>query len=181
MAANPLPPVEFLRECFRYYPKSGRFVWLERPARHFSKLHICMTWNAKMAGKRAFITPGADGYVRAEVVFEGRRMRLNAGRVALKLMTGEEPEMVDHRDRNTKNNRFANLRASNRYLNQANTAAKRGKALPKGVFSEGRRFVTSVAVAGNRKRRLGSFATPEEAKAVYDAHQSARYGEHFRA
>lgn len=181
MAANPLPPVEFLRECFRYCPKSGQFVWRARPAGHFDKLHICTTWNTKMAGKRAFITPDKDGYLKAEVVHEGRRTRLRASRVAWKMMTGEEPKMVDHRDRKVTNNRFANLRPSNNSLNQANTIGKPNKTLPKGVHAEGKRFSARAYSAEGKKLRLGSFVTVEEAKVAYDAHSRARYGEHFRA
>lgn len=179
MAALPLPPIEFLRECFSYDPATGEFVWKTRPKHHFHDDARCNNWNSIMAGKPAFQTRCGKGYLRCEVVYEGRRVRLGAARVAFKLMTGEEPEMVDHINRQVDDNRFINLRASDNSKNQANTNRRGDRGLPKGVFLEGGRFVSRAYSANGVRKYLGTFKTPAEAHAAYRAHSENRYGEHF--
>lgn len=62
-------------------------------------------------------TVRSDGYL--VIWFEKRLWRAN--RLAWFFMTGEEPECVDHKDRNTLNNAFDNLRAANKSENACNS------------------------------------------------------------
>ena len=50
MAARPLPPQEYLRECFDYNPETGAFLWKARPREHFSKDQPWKRHNTWLAG-----------------------------------------------------------------------------------------------------------------------------------
>jgi hypothetical protein len=82
------------------------------------------------------------------------------------------PEMVDHKDRNTLNDRPDNLRAANSLQNTFNKGARKGKpsGLPKGVtLIKGKRhnpFLAQISIDGHLKK-LGRFPTPELAHAAY--------------
>lgn len=178
MAKSYLPPIEFLRECFSYDPETGLFRWNPRPVHHFAAEHVQRYWNTQNAGARAFTQIDPDGYHRAEVRFEGRRVRLKGHRVAFKLMTGLEPENVDHRNLNPLDDRFANLRAATWTDNARNKTGRTDKVLPKGVFASGRKF-RAVVHRGGSKVRLGTFDTPAEAHAAYCAYASRHHGEFF--
>lgn len=184
MAPRPLPPAEYLRECFLYDPKTGSFTWRHRPETHFDTARVAFLWNAKWAGKPAFTHVERNGgYLKSEVVFETSRYRMRASRVAWKLMTGSEPgEMIDHKNRKTADNRWRNLRAADGSMNQANTRKKKGKRLPKGVHAAGTvgRFCAKGYSETGRKLHLGTFGSVAEARAAYIAHSRARYGEYFR-
>lgn len=177
MTTTPLPPVDFLRECFSYDPETGEFRWRRRPTHHFENEAVAAAWNTRHAGERAFTSRVNHGYLSCEVVFMGRRARLNAARVALKMATGAEPETVDHRDRVVTNNRLANLRPADRFDNARNKAGPE-RVLPKGVNFEDGRFAASVRVGG-RKRHLGRFDSPRDARAAYLAAAAAAHGEFF--
>jgi hypothetical protein len=180
MADTRLPPQEFLRECFDYNPETGLFRWKHRPDRHFNRPEIANNWNSKLAGVAAMTNGDKDGYKRCEAIYEGRRYHLRANRVAWKIMTGEEHEMIDHRDLDVTNNRFANLRASDRFGNRHNAPGSRKHLLPKGVSFEKGRFRAQGHI-DRRKVHLGSFDTPSEAHAAYCAWARPLHGEFFNA
>ena len=179
MSARPLPPIEFLRECFRYDPETGRFWWRQRPEHHFTDAIRAQQWNTRHAGKATMRTRDGSGYLKCEVDFFGSRRRLLAARVAFKLLTGEEPECVDHKNGSRIDNSYGNLRGATAQQNQANTKGRAAKPLPKGVFFEGSRFIARAYDEAGRKVFLGSYAAPKEAKAAYDAHMRSRHPAHF--
>lgn len=74
-----------------------------------------------------------------------------------------------HIDGNGLNNKFSNLREANRLQNNHNSKAKpRKHDLPRGViFTYPRgKFKATISI-GNKKKHLGTFATPEEAAEFY--------------
>ena len=180
MADTSLPPREFLRECFDYDPATGLFRWRHRPESHFDTEAISTAWNSRLAGALAFTGADKDGYLRCEVICGGKRYRLRAHRVAYKLMTGEEHEMIDHRDLNEANNRFVNLRPSDRFGNRHNSRGSRKHPLPKGVSFERGKFRAAGHV-GLAKINLGSFSTAAEAHTAYCAWARPLHGEFFNA
>ncbi len=108
----------------------------------------------------------ADGYVSG--YFDG--LTYGAHRLIYKMMTGEEPEMVDHANGFRSDNRWKNLgsttplkNAQNLGVARNNTSGQTGVvATPYGTYR--------VDICVNRKRRwLGSFKTREEAVAVRKA------------
>jgi hypothetical protein len=83
MAAKALPSPDVLRQLIRYEPETGRLFWKERVAenRHGK------TWNARHAGKEAFIQANAGGY-KSGAIFD---IRVSAHRVGWAMFTGEWP------------------------------------------------------------------------------------------
>lgn len=178
MAVVQLPDPEFLRECFRYDPDSGRLWWRNRPEGHFASPGIAKAWNSRHAGREAFLSVDPDGYLRCELNTLERRYQLRAHRVAFAIMTDAHPEMVDHENRVRSDTRFSNLRAADRVDNARNCVGKRDKTLPKGVHADRRKFVASMSVAG-RKVRIGSYNCSTAAYLAYCKSAKALHGEFF--
>lgn len=108
-AAIPLPSREYLASRLDYDPEAGVLRWKARPVSDFScgnSEAAAADWNAKYAGQEAF-TAKSTGYCRSRLL--GRSHA--AHRVIWKLVTGEEPELIDHINGVTTDNRFSNLRA----------------------------------------------------------------------
>lgn len=83
--------------------------------------------------------------------------------------TGEWAPFVDHKDRNTTNNRWRNLRAATHVQNQFNRKVYRtSKSGHKGVRRVGKRWNAGIWIDGRRKS-LGTFTTLRAAKAAYAA------------
>lgn len=178
MADSYLPPVEFLRECFSYDPETGVIRWKHRPLSHFERECDQRGWNDRYAGQETFTHTERGGYLRAEFRYEGKRIRTRAHRVAYKLVTGEEPEHIDHRDNDTQNNRFGNLRPAMPQQNQQNRPGKRTSKLPKCVSFENGRY-RAYGQKDGRKVHLGSHDTPEEAHAAWCRFAEPLHGEFF--
>jgi hypothetical protein len=178
-----LPPVAFLRECFDYDPETGVFCWRWRPDDHFPSLERALNWNSRQAGDPAFVTKsGAKRkYLFSEVVYKGRRLHMQAGRVAYKMLTGEEPLIVDHINGNTADNRGSNLRAADHCSSAWNVHWEKNRnGTPRGAFFDkksGRWY--SRAQQNGQKIRLGYFATAEEAHRAWRAYTEPRRGEFF--
>lgn len=177
MATRQPLPIDFLRECFDYSPETGLFAWKFRPESHFPDDLTALSWNVQNAGVRAFAKPDASGYCRAQVRFEGRRLRLTAGRVAFALIHGWLPHIVDHEDGDTTNNRGGNLRAATDGQNMWNRHASKDRGgIPRGAYFEAGKWRSSV----NHKRKkihLGVFDTPEAAHQAYRAFVDRERGE----
>jgi hypothetical protein len=112
------------------------------------------------------------------VTVDGRKY--SASRLAWFYITGEWPNgIVDHRDWDTSNNRFNNLRVASPSQSSSyrrKVPRRKGPDLPRGVFVARRRFMAKIRV--NRKERyLGTFDTPEEAQAAYLETARALFGE----
>lgn len=176
MAANLLLPIDYLRECFRYEPDTGRFWWKQRPLRHFETERHWRSWNAQWAGLETLITVNGEGYLRGEVRQDGRRFRLAAGRVAFAFTHGYWPETVDHINGDFTDNREVNLRAATNQQQQWNQHRTTRPDKLRGAFWEKGRWAASVNQYG-RKIRLGRFDTEQEAHAAYCAFVRQHRGE----
>lgn len=127
MATKDLPPAGLLRKLLDYNPDTGEFTWLERPAEMFFERHnqaqaSAKVWNFRYAGKPAFTYVDANGY-RTGRIFKAAAL---AHRVAWAWMTGSWPTLeIDHINGNTGDNRWANLREVDRFLNMKNAKMHR--------------------------------------------------------
>jgi len=92
--------IQTILDNYAYNPTTGLFTWIK---------------GGKKFGTPAFTT--FDVYYQANVGGQ----KVYAHRAAFVCMGFEMPEMVDHKDRNKKNNRWGNLRAATRSLNALNT------------------------------------------------------------
>lgn len=143
--------VERLRELLHYDSETGVFT------RRFST-------GGKFAGSVCG-APQNQGYVQV-MIDKGNHL---AHRLAWLYVTGSWPAAhIDHIDGNRKNNAFSNLREADRKTNAQNIrkAHRDNKTGLLGVTAHRRKFVANIFVDGCA-RRLGCFATAEEAHAAY--------------
>jgi hypothetical protein len=156
---------ERLRELLIYSPETGVFVW---------RAH------------RRCIVPGTiaggidkDGYWRIKI----DQRYYTAARLAWLYMTGElPPETVDHKNCDSIDNRWENLRLADPAQQAANRrVCKNNRTGFKGVIplADGG-FMARIARRGVR-RYLGTFANPEDANAAYARAAEKLDGEFARA
>ena len=102
-----LPSCEVLLHYFHYNAEEGKLYW-KNP-------------NPDLKGYKNLIGKEAgnihDGYRR--VMIDGKKYQTHC--IIYFLETGKQPKIIDHRDRNSLNNKFGNLRASSHSRNMRNT------------------------------------------------------------
>jgi hypothetical protein len=157
-----------LKRLLHYDPDTGIFRWLVSPSRSVPAGAIA-GWENE------------EGYRRIKV---GERA-YPAGALAWLYMTGEyPPEEVDHRDLNPSNNRWPNLRCSDRSGNNANRRVMKSNLLgAKGVRSlhgKVERFAARIWANGY-SHHLGVFATQAAAQSAYDAAAKKFFGAFARS
>lgn len=166
-----------LRELLHYDPETGVFTWKRRGRHHFPSDKGCNAWNAVNVGREA----GKRNSPYRQIAVFGRRYR--PARLAWLYMTGEwPPYFVDHKDGNTANNRWSNLRSATPSQNLANRGLPANSSTGfKGVsrHQKSRRF-RAVIKAEGRYIHLGFYDTAEEAHAAYCAAATKYYGEFAR-
>lgn len=142
--------VERLKAVLHYDPDTGIFTWL-----------VTLS-NRAVAGNEAG-TIIHHGYRAINI--DGRRHL--AHRLAWLYMTGEWPKIIDHRDRDTGNNRFKNLRNGTQRLNNQNLGMRRNNTTGFiGVTKQKHGFVAQISHMGIN-RNIGSYSTAEEASDAY--------------
>lgn len=171
---KPLPPLERLRDLFAYDPETGALTWKARPVNKKADAAINTRRAGTAAGsltKRGYLTVGI-GYAKYYL----------AHRIVWKLMTGDEPTQVDHRDGDRINNRWLNLRAADNSTNLMNSKLRSdNKSGVKGVFWDApHKAWRAVITANGKSERLGRFATVEQAAEVINARRIELHGEFAR-
>jgi len=174
IAARPLPPVDYLRECFDYDPDTGVLRWRVRPAEHFKTMKAMKIWNTRRAGDAA----GAKderGYLRVQV----NHQLYWVHRIVWLLVLGVAPKgEIDHINENKADNRVCNLREANKASNMQNRGAQRNNTSGfKGVSYHKQRgkWTARIAVDGEQTY-LGLFTTKAEAHTVYCAAADKLHG-----
>ena len=159
---KPLPSQEYLRSCFRYDPATGRLTWLWRadiPARINNRLAGCDAGSSKTTRGR---------YVRVKL----GQTHFAAHRIIFKMMTGRDPDVIDHINRDGTDNRWANMRESTMAQNACNRRTP-DRPLPRGVTKyRGYPFYRADIQAEGINKYLGRYRTVAEADAAY--RQAAR-------
>lgn len=172
---KPLPPAELLWEHFDYCPLSGSLIW--RTA----------LWNKpyRVNTPAGFIRN--TGYVGIKLDGE----EYVAHRLIWCWVTGKDPGpmQIDHRNGETADNRWINLRLATveqqqqnktrqkTYMGKDTQSGYKGVCVLKGSRSRPFRAVIGV---GKKKIRLGTFATAEEAHAAYCRAAELYHGEFAR-
>lgn len=162
--ANKNIDVEYLRENLRYNPKTGVWTWIKpRP-----KIRV---------GQRAG-TVSPRGY--RVVWFEGMGRR--SGRLAWFYMTGKWPQQeIDHVNRRVDDDRWINLRESNRTGNNQNQKRRSDNTTGfTGVHwcNTWNKYVAQISVNGKRTK-LGSYSTAVEARNAYITAARVHFGKFF--
>ena len=160
----PLPPQDELRKLFRYDGQTGKLFWKWRPRWRFSDAGRHKAWNAQYADKEAFTTL-CNGHLRG--IYNGQHCY--AHRLIWKLKTGEEPPEIDHIDGDPTNNRWKNLRAANRAINNRNVSRRKDNTSGvTGVCARGKRWLAQIMDRG-QVRHIGVYDTKAEAIAARKA------------
>lgn len=107
MKKRVLPAQDVLRALLHYKPDTGKLFWKERGPEWFANEAHGRTWNSRFAGREAFTADNGKGYRVGSILGEEHR----AHRIIWKLVTGVDPDEIDHIDRDTSNNRWPNLRS----------------------------------------------------------------------
>lgn len=155
--AKPIITAERLWYLLNYDDKTGEFSW-----------RITRGGRAKLGSKVGSVND--DGYVK--IMIDGRSY--GAHQLAVLYMTAEWPPSgeVDHRDGNTSNNAWLNLRDATHRLNCENRRQASSKSTTGflGVSKHHRseRYRARIRTDG-RIVNLGWFDTAEEAHAAYVA------------
>jgi len=115
---------EIVRELLDYNTDTGIFTWRQRSRDWFQTERSWKIWNTRHAGKSAgYVHTAARGYPRLQIALLGKDYL--GSRLAF-LWIGEPlPEQVDHVDRDSLNNRWSNLIASNNAENGKNCSMHR--------------------------------------------------------
>ena len=155
-----LPAVEVLRELLEYNPDSGNVYW------RVSRGRVRAGQSAGSAFHR--------GYRQIRVLEANWLLH----RIIWKLHTGQDPDpdlVVDHINRNTGDNRWANLRLATHAVNSANQG-DRDRPLPRNVSLDKRRGNYTVMVGRPPNRWVKSCLTLEQATILAAEWRSVRYG-----
>jgi len=142
--------VERLRERLRYDPETGIFIWKYASGQ-----------GRRAEGTKAGHTSKESGYVLLWV--DDRLYR--AHRLAWLYVTGEwPPKLLDHRDRNRSNNRWANLRLANDKQNSENASLRSDNTSgSRGIRFDRNRWVARIYHEG-REIYLGRFERRTDAE-----------------
>lgn len=154
---------ERLVDLISYEPITGIFTWRVAPR------------GVKPGKPCGHLT--AHGYLTIRI----DKRPYYAHRLAWLYMTGEWPSAeVDHINRNSADNRWANLRSADRRGNVANRTRRRdNRSGHKGVYlARSGRFTAQVRING-KAVHLGTFDTAAEATAKRDEVARQLYGEYY--
>ena len=148
--------IEKIKSYLDYNPTTGVFCWIRASGRRM----------AKSVGVQAG-SIDTYGYLQIRLF----RQQMLAHRLAWYYMMGIWPEHeIDHKDGNTINNKWENLRASNRPQQMQNARRRHdNKSGFKGVYEDRRleRPWCANISANGRRIALGRYYTPEEAGEAY--------------
>jgi hypothetical protein len=172
-----LPTARYLHQCFTYYPKTGVLRWRTRPRWHFASESTWRWWNGRFADAIAGWHDAATGYRNVSIDYRKHKTH----RIIFKLMTGKEPPMqIDHKDRDTSNNRWNNLRPSTKPQQKYNSRIhKNNTSGYRGVYTTKSGKCRAVIRVHGTLCHLGMFGTPKEASTAYQAAARKLHGEFF--
>lgn len=148
-----------LRSIFRYDPTTG---------------YLFRRVGPYILKERKVGTPvGRGSYLQVSVGYNAYYVH----RVIWFLQHGTWPDVIDHKDKDTWNNKLDNLREATHSQNQANRDVRFGNQVGlKGVIKVGNKFTASITI--NRKQKhIGVFLTKEDAFAAYKIEANKLYGE----
>jgi len=151
---------ELLKLCnerFNYDPEIGFFTW-------------------RKSGKKAGCS-GKNRYNRLSI--KGKPYK--ASRIAFLMYHGYLPEVIDHINRNTKDDRIFNLRGCTQRQNTYNSASRKSQSRYKGIRikkDRKKKFEASISYNG-KKIHLGCFYSEHQAARVWNTAARMYHGHEF--
>jgi len=166
MKINPLPPVDYLLDCFKYDGATGLLYWRDRPKNHFETESAWKRHKTLRSGK-PILTTNAYGYKVARLSQESKHKLFLCHRIVYAMFYGDRDMIVDHVNGDRLDNRIENLRAVSSRENLLNTSVKKKQGL-KGAYYEADRGKWLSQIKINYKSfYLGRFDTEQEAHKAY--------------
>lgn len=160
--STPALTQERLRELLSYDPETGQFTWVARRQR----VRV-----GQVAG-----TKNKYGYL--QIGIDGRKYALH--RLAWLWVTGEwPPKEIDHINRDSTDNRFANLRLATSSQNNCNQSMRGDNTSGvKGVSwnKKSGKWHSRIVVNG-KYRHLGLFSDLKDAASAYEVAAQQAFGE----
>lgn len=164
MTSKLLPSRQYLEECFTYCTETGKLYWKRRPSEHFKTRRGWRTFNSQFAGKLALNCSTKRGYLTGSL----NDSRVYAHRVIHKLLTGEEPEVIDHENGNMADNKIESFSNGNHSKNMRNQKKRSDNSSGvTGVYwlKRDKRWVAKIN-NGGKSITLGYFKLKEDAVAI---------------
>lgn len=169
---NQLPNLEILHKLLNYDSDTGKLHWKTRTPDLFddSKNYAersSKAWNARYAGKEAFTSKCADGYLRG-AIFD---IRYYTHRIIWAIYYGKRPDIklqVDHINGIKTDNRVTNLRLVTEEINSQNASMYYTNTSGfNGVYwhKSSKKWQPRITVGG-KTIHLGSFVNKEDAIAA---------------
>ena len=160
---------DYLRKRFDYDPETGIAIWLPRGSDEIVLPRIRDAWNTRYAGRQVGAICKELGYLQTSLGNKDTpKKSCRVHRLIWTWMTGEVPGLVDHIDRDKTNNRWKNLRDTDRAVNTNNSGLRiSNRSGVKGVYFNKRDscWVAQLNVEGKTKY-LGSSKVFEDAVAI---------------
>lgn len=161
---------QYLKSRLEYCPDSGDFYWLPKK----EKNGYDARWNRDFAGELA----GSEVRGRRAINIDGTPRA--SSRLAWLYTHGEWPEeQIDHKNRDSLDDRICNLRKATPQQNNSNKAVRSDSSSGiKGIWfhKETGKWRASIRTHG-KARSLGLFFSPQEAGAAYNAESRRLHGE----
>lgn len=181
MRKKQIPPRSYLASCLSYDAETGSLTWKDRPASHFKNAQAIARWKTMYVGRPALNNLDSDGYLCGSLTYNGDKYRYRAHRIIYKIMTGEEPDIIDHADGNPANNAWDNLRAVSRAENARNVNSTRAIA---GRWVRAKRngtFEVRVSDRAGRRVQVGTFRSEADAREAAHAFAVREHGDFVSA
>lgn len=159
-------PIEELRTLLTYDPETGVLTWRARAREWFATKRAYSTWNARYAGRAALTADNGIGYRVGSIA----NTQYLAHRVAWALHHGEWPNVIDHVNGDTKDNRICNLRNTDNRGNSRNLRVSvRNTSGIMGISRhQNGKWVAQLKAPG-RGQYLGIFKNKSDAVSVREA------------
>lgn len=180
---------EYVRECFTYN-EDGTLTWNVRPESHFNNevdaRRFNSQWSGKVAGyfnKRTDSKKEGFGYYRVRVTDHAIKGHFKSHRIVWLYHKGYLPKVLDHINRDTRDNRIENLRESDVHTNSYNTNLPTnnttgfiGVSVDNPSGRKKRPFRCSICCK-KRVFFLGTYTDAEMAGLAYNIASEALFGE----
>jgi len=154
-----------LKEKLKYNKTTGDFIWLQRPS---NRVHV---------GDVAGCQEKKHGYILIRI----NKVLYKAHQLAWLYVTGRWPKNeLDHKNKNTSNNKWSNLRKAKRIEQMGNTKLYRSNTSGSRGIRKTRNNTWSARIVKRGKEiHLGTFKTKKKAKLAYCSAAKAYFGKFY--